>query len=244
MINLEQRAKEIADFLKVPYEDAKWRLEQGFHYNHAKVADDFKANRPASEAQLLEWYRTTHAYIWELSAYHLEPGFNYMGMCEGAAAHLKAENKPSVLVLGDGVGDLSATLSSEGLCPTYHDLSGSKTAAFTMYHLDVPYILTSGWIPMEFNMNNEQNLSLCFDAVIAWDFFEHLTEVEIWTQTVYRILKPGGIFQAQNAFAIGDAEHGDSIPMHLSRNNRFEHDWLPLLESIGFTNLGNGWHQK
>lgn len=237
-MNLEQRAKEISEFLNVPYEDAVWRLQQGFHYNHAKVAEDFKANRPSTDDELLEWYRVTDSYIWELSAYHLEPGFNYMGMCEGAAQHLKANNKSRVLVLGDGVGDLSATLSAAGLCPTYHDLNGSKTAAFAMRFLDVSHVLTNGWSPSLIGLPD------MMEAVIAWDFFEHLTNVEEWVDAVYQTLKPGGIFQAQNAFAIGDEEHGDSIPMHLTRNNRFEHDWVPLLESVGFKDMGNSWWVK
>lgn len=52
--------------------------------------------------------------------------------------------------------------------------------------------------------------------------------------SVFKCLRKGGVFIAQNAFAIGDIEHGNSIPMHLAVNNKYETQWASLLEGIGF----------
>jgi len=240
-MTIDERAQEIADFLNQPIQNVKGRLAQGFHYNHALVADDFREANPTNDDELLEWYRNTTAYIYELTAYHLEEGFNYSGMCDGIAAHLAALGKKRALVLGDGVGTLSLRLAEEGLTPIYNDLAFSKTAEFAINRfdkagLDVKTNLTETWTPT-FRKNN-------VDAIVALDFFEHLTEVETWVQETYKTLREGGQFQAQNAFAIGDDEHGGSIPMHLTRNNRFEHDWIPLLEETGFVDQGNGWWTK
>src|SRR5690242_1407914 len=99
-MDLESRSEQIHMFLGHDLTEVKNRLAQGFHYNHALVAEDFRVVNPQNDDELLEWYRQTDAYIYELSAYHMEDGFNYSGMCDGIAAHLKALDKKRVLVLG------------------------------------------------------------------------------------------------------------------------------------------------
>jgi hypothetical protein len=240
-MDLDQRALDIADFLGCDFPSAKARLESGFIANHHMVADDFRAADPQNDEELLEWYRDTDAYIWELSAYHLDEGYNYFGMCEGIRTHLKSLGKDRVLCLGDGVGDLSAYLAADGFSSIYHDLNDSNTAGFaqSMFAragLEVGTSLTDGWEP-HFRDGG-------YDAIVALDFFEHLTKVEEWANACFEALCGGGQFMAQNAFAIGDDEHGGSIPMHLTRNNRFETDWIPLLEEIGFIRQDSGWFLK
>lgn len=237
MRDIETRAREISNFLNLDYDMVFERISLGFHHNHALVAKDFNDNKTNvnDPESLLDWYRNTDAYIFELTAYHLEEGFNYAGMCEGIVNHCKANNWIDVISLGEGIGDLVFDLKEAGLNPVYHDLDGGKNAAYVKYvDSTIPQILSSGWIP-EFSNNS-------FDAVIALDFFEHLVNVEEWATAVYDMLKTGGGFLAQNAFAIGDAEHGDSIPMHLSVNNKYATTWDSLMKDIGFVeNIGGWW---
>lgn len=242
--SLETRVEEIALVLNVPASSVRERLELGFGRNHVLVAEDFNnAGVDVNDsASLLEWYRTTDAYIYELSAYHLDPGFNYSGMCEGVVNHCTTNEWPRVLCLGDGIGDLSLTLKQAGLEPTYNDLKGSKNALYAkvvsgLYTKDgVPQILTEDWVPT-FPTNY-------YHAVVALDFFEHLVNVDEWVATVYESLRDGGGFLAQNAFGIGDEEHGNSIPMHLSVNNKYEFVWDKLMEDTGFTRNIGGWWVK
>lgn len=233
-MSIDKRAREISEFLKVPEGYAKQRLEKGFHYNHHEVANDFNDARTNVDNadSLLNWYRNTDAYIWELSAYHLDQGFNYSGMCEGIALGLRHSGKNKVLSLGDGIGSLSIRLAEEGLEATYHDLEGGKTANFAQYRFSLEEKLVINTL---FTSSFEPKLgNRAFDAVVALDFFEHVVNVEEWAKAVYDTLKKGGVFIAQNAFAIGDIEHGNSIPMHLAVNNKYETEWFPLLQSIGF----------
>jgi dTDP-4-dehydrorhamnose reductase/SAM-dependent methyltransferase len=240
-MDTRERAREISIFLNENEDEVRERLNKGFHHNHALVAADFNSVKPKDDAALLEWYRLTTAYIYELSAYHLDTGFNYSGMCEGIAQHLKNLGKPRILCLGDGIGDLTMCCLRAGLEPVYNDLFGSMTAEFAQFrfrtHLSEPVNLwlTSDWQPV-FPVDT-------FDAVVALDFLEHVTDVELWTAAIHATLKTGGIFLAQNAFAIGSGEDG-SIPMHLSCNDHWEHDWVPLLESLGFEDCHNGWWEK
>lgn len=236
----------LADFFGIPWAEVDSRLALGFAGLHAKVAEDFRRAAPKTDEELLEWYRQTEAYIWELTAYHLDERFNYAGMCRGIAEHLDRLDKPRVLCLGDGIGDLTLTLWQHGLQPTYHDLQGSKTAEYAIFRLtrliDGPgrdtlrFNMTQDWEP-QFSANQ-------YDAVVALDFFEHLTDVEGWARAVHHALVPGGQFLAQNAFGIGDDEHEGSIPMHLTRNNRYVTDWEPLLRTIGFAKQPSGWWER
>ncbi len=239
----ERRSSEISIFLGVPLKEARERLSQGFHHNHALVAKDFNdsgANVNDADS-LLEWYKTTDAYIWELSAYHLNTDFNYSGMCEGMVNHLTTREKPRVLCMGDGIGDLALAAARGGLDPVYHDLKGSKTADFAQHRFSInqpiEVHLTESFDP---DFPSEE-----YDAVVALDFFEHLVNVEEWVQATYDMLRPDGRFTAQNAFGIGDIEHGNSIPMHLSINNIWVKEWDNLLERIGFERTGEGaWWRK
>lgn len=240
---LPQRAMELELFLGIDFPTAVSKLKQGFHPLHAEVAADFRRSNPVGDDQLLNWYKTTEAYIWELSAYHLDAGFNYSGMCAGIREKLTADGKKDVLVLGDGIGDLTMTLKQADLNAVYHDLDGSRTAEFARFRHklnmgdNAPHTLwTSGWTP-EFGDRQ-------WDAIIALDYFEHLVNVEDWVKAAWRGLRPGGYLMAQNAFAIGDDDHGGSIPMHLTVNNRFERDWIPLLESLGFVHQVSEWWAK
>lgn len=241
-LDVDYRAREIALFFhQVPGQVAQ-RLAEGFQANHHRVAEDFRSAAPGDDDALLAWYTDTDAYVWELSAYHLDAGFNYKGMCAGVAERLTAWGKPDALILGDGIGDLTMTLKASGLRPVYHDLRGSVTANFAQFRFnlafpgDTPTLWTDRW-HAEFGTE-------CWDAIVALDFFEHLTEVEGWVRAAYRSLRHGGFFMAQNAFACGDIEHGGSIPMHLVRNNRYEKDWTPLLEEIGFIHDVTEWWVK
>jgi dTDP-4-dehydrorhamnose reductase/2-polyprenyl-3-methyl-5-hydroxy-6-metoxy-1,4-benzoquinol methylase len=241
----KDRAIELSLFFGTSTEEALNHLNRGFGQAHQEVTLDWHRAAPVTDDDILEWYRRTMTYIWELTAYHLDVGFNYMGMCDGIVNHILVRNCRRVLCVGDGVGDLTMRCADAGLAPIYHDLANSKTAEFAKFRMRRRYgreldtCLTASWDPTEFEPES-------VDTVLALDFFEHVTDVEQWVIALHRALKPGGLFLAQNAFAMGDIEHGGSIPMHLHRNNRFEKDWDPLLESLGFMREqeGGNWRRK
>ena len=238
---MEDRAIELALFFGITLDQAKGKLNEGFGALHNAVADDFRKANPQGDDALLNWYRTTEAYIWELSAYHDDLGFNYTGMCKGIVQRLQSEQGCcDVLALGDGIGDLTLALHVAGFNAVYHDLSESMTARYAMfrhwrktgeYPLGDP---SNGWaFPSGKN----------YDAICSLDFLEHVPNVEEWVRAIFAALKPGGLFCAQNAFACGSGPDG-SIPMHLAVNDRFEHDWDPLLTAVGFEQISSNWYRR
>jgi hypothetical protein len=239
-MNIDNQAELISGFLGISLKDAKDRLSLGFHANHHEVAKDFIDNSTNVDDpnSLLNWYRTTDSYIWELSAYHLEEGFNYKGMCEGISLGLFHSGKKNVLSIGDGIGTLSLRMAEQGIKTTYHDLENSKTANFAQYRfskrpdLDIKTLFTDSFAP---TIGSNK-----FDGVVALDFLEHVVNVDEWALAIFNCLKKNGVFIPNNAFGIGDAEHGNSIPMHLAINNKYEWEWDPMLVRIGFVRHENG----
>lgn len=256
MSDLHSRAREIAAFLGIPEFDAHHRLMAGFEYQHVAINNEYRragittdAAGNADPVQLLNWYRTTTGYVWELTAYHLDAGFNYYGMIGGIIEHLRAFEVRRVLSLGDGIGDLTLALQQAGFEAVYHDLAGSRTAEFARRrNIDAcgefAALLTQGWEPPEAHEE--------FDAVVSLDFMEHVTSVEEWCRFVFRALKPGGLFCSQNAFDCGSGPDG-AIPCHLKVNDKYAHRasetdgralWDVLLAEIGFRQISSNWYRK
>lgn len=207
---------------------------------------------PETEVELLDWYRTTRAYIWELSAYHIDTAiFDYPAMCEGIADTLLVAKIRTVLCLGDGIGDLTLALRRAGLDATYHDLSGSQTARYAAFRY---WNQTGQELPTLFCSNGDSYLGEAeqFGAVCSLDFLEHTLDVESFVKSIYRVLKPGGYLVAQNAFGIG-SEPGGSMPMHQKCNDKWAQavegdagtaQWDALLTSVGFKQLRSQWYVK
>ena len=63
-LTIEDRAREIAAFLAKPYEECLAKLSLGFGPLHNEVTADWKRANPQTDDEILEWYRTTEAYIW------------------------------------------------------------------------------------------------------------------------------------------------------------------------------------
>jgi dTDP-4-dehydrorhamnose reductase/SAM-dependent methyltransferase len=243
---IERRAIELAAFLECPVRQALDTLKAGFVRLHHAVTADFRRANPQSDFELLNWYRNTEAYLWELTAYHCDSGYNYAGMCRGIVERLKAAGARRVLCLGDGTGDLTLAVADADMQATYNDLAGSRIAAFAESRFFMRYgkdwserislLLSPDFappIPADVN----------FDAIVSLDFLEHVPNVEQWVRAIYASLRPGGLFCAQNAFNCGSGYNG-AIPMHLSCNDRFEKDWDPTLSAIGFRQQSSNWYER
>lgn len=233
------RAEELAMFLGISESRAFDKLARGFAALHAEVTEDFHRFGAGENAdKLRDWYRTTESYIWELSAYHDDERFNYAGMCKGIADRIRLEFPYGrVACLGDGIGDMNLAMHSARLGSYYHDLENSRTAEYAAFRY---WRNTGHLMRCQFNFLG----SVCdYEAICAADFLEHVHCVDSWVRAIHTALVPGGLFFAQNAFACGSGPTG-SMPMHLAENDHWEHDWDPLLKSVGFEQIASNWYRK
>lgn len=243
-MNLQRSAREIASFLGISEDAALTKLSLGFGELHRQVAADWRRANPRTEEEILNWYRTTESYIWELAAYHTDPAWNYDGTCIGIGTELRNTGFQRVLCLGDGIGDLTWSLYTQGLNAFYHDLWGSRTMAFAEFVYRertgnlLPVCPTAAFRPIALDIPGHQ-----WDAIVSLDFLEHVPNVEEWTAAIQQALRPGGVLVAQNAFGVGSGAHG-SIPCHLAVNDRFERDWDPTLQRQGFEQMRSQWYRK
>lgn len=239
---LQQRAREISVFTGQPYGKCFDRLARGFNILHEEVSQDFRLCDPKTDEDLLEWYRGTEQYVWELSAYHADRGFSYGLMCDGIATHLKSTGAQRILCLGDGIGDLTLTMLRAGFDATYHDLSDSRTAAFGLARIEMHHgwpkaVLTGGWDPDIIRASGK------YDAVVSLDYLEHVTNVPDWAAVIHDVLNPGGQFCSWDAFGCGSGPDG-AIPMHLARNDRFAKEWESHLAGLGFIQISDDWFRR
>ena len=239
-----QLEQDISLFTGISLKAVRERFGKGFQFNHGLVAQDFRqAVAEYDNEQLIDWYRTTDAYMWELATFHCDPGFNYVGMCKGIADTIKAgtvgeKEFDRVLVLGDGIGTLSGYLVQQGIRAVYHDLANSFTASFAEFRF-----MRHG-IGMETIFGNSFDpIHTDCDCIVALDFFEHLPNVEDWLKACWASLNPGGALIARNAFGQGSGLDG-SIPCHLPCNDEMEAKWDGLLKGIGFEHVINEWYRK
>ena len=240
MNDMEVRSREIALFLCKRNDECLKRLKQGWDTIHNAVSEDWNASNPRTDEEILEWYRRTETYIWELSYYHADPGWNYSGMVSGIVERLRSSGARKVLCLGDGIGDVTLALIRDGFDATYHDLQGSRTAEFAAFR---SWLKLGHYMPTRLSAGWEPDLGTAeWDAIVSLDFLEHVKGVPVWADAIYAALKPGGLFVAQNAYGIGSGPDG-SMPMHLAENDRYEKEWDPLLFSIGFKQLSSNWYQ-
>lgn len=240
----QDRVTELALFFGMRFDEALQKFACGFLHHHENVSKDFRAADTSTHAGLLDWYRRTQAYIWELSVYHEDSGFNYSGMVSGIVERLKSEGAKTVLCLGDGIGDATLAFHRAGMRAVYHDLAGSETARYAAFRFwrqtgeRLPLHLTGDFRPpMELHPYGP------FDAVVSLDFLEHVPNVTEWTDFIRAALKAGGLFCAQNAFGLGSGPQG-SMPMHLAENDRYEKDWDPLLAALNFTQESSNWYRR
>ena len=229
----------ISGFMKMSIAQVLTRLGRGFWNNHVDATNDFvdSGANPLDNDSLIEWYKATDAYIWELGAWHWGDRGKAITAEHQEVFDVCVGTVHDVLVLADGIGTLSMQLRERGLNPTYNDLNGSRTANFAQYRFnyEIPVLLTDSFEP---RLGDPEQ----FDAVIAHAFFEHIPNIPDWLDAIHSVLRPGGLMFVKNDWITGTSADNRTvaIPMHLEANLAVGRDWYSLVPPHGFEHVSGG----
>ena len=124
------------------------------------------------------------------------------------------ENNVSILIFGDGTGNDSLYLASQGYQVDYFDVPGSKTYEFAMKRFDRYGFLGKSIRPLP---NYHACLNREYDVVISFEVLEHIPQPVATIQDIASVLKIQGIALITEDF--GDII--DRLPTHLKANSRY-----------------------
>ncbi|MDO8730221.1 MAG: class I SAM-dependent methyltransferase, partial [Candidatus Omnitrophota bacterium] len=199
-------------------------------YWERKKTADVQAQRKAaagkSDEEVNLYYAETGQYLYELS--YWEATRDKQKWFEVLRQACRKMGRKKVLDFGGGVGGLTLALRSGGVDCDHLDVPGN-TLTYAGWRFAQAGFPARAWeatgpLPKE-----------TYDAVFAWDVFEHLYDLESALDRIRGLLKPGGWLLSKSTFAESEQHH-----IHLEKN-RIYNDirvWNSLLDKQGFNYVG------
>ena len=199
-------------------------------YWQRRKTSDVEAQRRAAQAnnddEVNLYYAETVQYLYELSYWEAtKDKQKWFEVLRKACRKLELRK---VLDFGGGVGGLTIALRSAGIDCDHLDVPGN-TLTYAGWRFTQERYTARAWRAGE-SLPKEM-----YDAVFAWDVFEHLYDLEKTLKEIRGMLKPGGLLISKSTFAESESTH-----IHLEKN-RIYNDmkvWNALLDKAGFNFIG------
>ena len=226
---------DLASFTSFSAEECRTRLAS---YSLSEHAAAWKGADPRAPEAIMDFYKTTDLYIWELMQWHASVHrFPYRAALEDFAVRFpRASGYTRVLDYGSGVGSDSIFLASRGYDMTLVDVPG-PTFEFAKHRfrrrkLKASFVEATSPLP---------ELEGPFDAAVCFDVFEHLPNPVEAARRIVRALRPDGILLEQSTFEASEAH-----PCHLAEGiRRFGNArWRIYLAGLGLDGEGSLMYRK
>ena len=195
---------DLASFTEMTTDDCLERL-RGYSTN--EMADAWRAKNPSSPSEIMEFYRSTDLYVWELMQWHASVARapHWDALYSFVEAHPPSHGFRRVFDFGCGIGTDALFLTERGYEVTAVDVEG-PTFEFARHRfnrrgLNARFVESTSEIPMP---------SEVFDVAVCFDVLEHLSDPLKSAQALIGALRPGGILLQQVAFG-----HNNDRPCHL-----------------------------
>jgi len=171
--------------------------------NHEKVIES-NLHENATETDLNTYYSSTNKYLYELMRW--EASLDKQLEFERIFLFLRKNNIKTVLDFGGGVGGLCIYLSERGITCDYLDIFG-ETFKFAKYRFE----------KRKYNIKMFNALEKwpdhSYQAVIAYDVLEHLTNLEEIIKKISSIIDKTGFLLHKSSFSGGG--------IHLKENEAY-----------------------
>ena len=192
----------------------------------ADVQAQRKAAAGKSDEEVNLYYSETGQYLYELS--YWEATRDKQKWFEVLRQACRKMGRKKVLDFGGGVGGLTLALRAGEIDCDHLDVPGN-TLTYAGWRFAQAGFPARAWeatgpLPKE-----------TYDAVFAWDVFEHLYDLENALGRIRGLLRPGGWLVSKSTFAESEQHH-----IHLKKN-RIYNDirvWNSLLDKQGFDYVG------
>ncbi len=220
--------EDLASFTGMDPEECLARLHA---YSAAELADAWRRAAPKSSSEILEFYRSTDLYIWDLMQWHASAERQpYWEALSYFVEHYPPQaGWARVYDFGCGVGTDGLYLASSGYRVTLVDVDG-PAFRFARHRLE-RHGLKATFIASRPPLPEPDAL---YDAVVCFDVFEHLPDPLEAARRLVGALRPGGLCIQQGTF--GD---GGDHPCHLAGGvRRFAGlRWHIHLAGLGLKNV-------
>ena len=201
---------DIAEFDGVTRRQCLERLRTGLSSN----AELWARTSPATPEEVLDFYRRSPHYIYELAWWHMtrkQRAFRkyVISLCK----------KGKILDWGGGIGILSMELARRGFSVTYADLQG-KTADFAQW------LFKKRGSLVDVKIIGRDGLDI-YDTIVCLETIEHVPDPLATLALLRRHTAPGGRLIISGLMAQTEPSH----PMHIARVSEAD------LAACGFTKI-------
>lgn len=227
-INLPMGFTEIADeiqrFTDLPRDDIERRLwlEALMNgYNIVQQGKQLGITPHRYDEKMERLYKEADGFIFETMAFWSSPlrmSWIYQALSRIQAYAERTGRAPGelrILIFGDGTGNDSLYLASNGLTVDYFDIPGSKTYDFASRRFEHYQQLGKG---IRLVSDYAECLQRQYDVIVSFEVLEHLTDPAQAIKEWSGMVTPGGIALVTESFA---AVSGN-LPTHLAANLRYD----------------------
>jgi SAM-dependent methyltransferase len=200
----EDDLEDLATFFGMTRAECLNRLRE---YSLREMADAWRQANPRTPDEILDFYRKTELYIWELMQWHASVARTayWQALAHVATHYPPANGYARVYDFGCGVGTDALFLATRGYDVTLVDVEG-PTFRFAQHRfrrrgLTARYVMSLSPVPQP---------DAIYDISICFDVFEHLPDPLAAARSLITALRPHGLLLQCGSF--GDA--GDQ-PCHL-----------------------------
>lgn len=223
-LTFNEIADEIARFTTLPrpeVEERLWHEALMTGFNVVQQAKRLEVTPNRYDERMERLYREGDGFIFETMAFWSSPMRlcwiqQALGRIQQHAATLAVPLAAlKVLIFGDGSGNDSLYLASNGLAIDYFDIPGSKTFDFACDRFD-HYGVRDGAVRVI------TDLASCtasqYDVVLSFEVLEHLTDPITAIRDLAGALKPGGLALITESFGVVSL----NLPTHLESNRKLD----------------------
>lgn len=184
----------------------------------------FNQQSQLSKENVEQFYKQCKYYLYELPLWNAEtnrPAYLYLII----KSYLKKYGCHKVLDFGGGTGDLCLELAQRDLDVTYCDI-GEHVFNFARWRFERRKLKV--YMVKSLDVLEDQS----FDAVISFDCFEHLKDLQKFVMRLASLVRSGGLLITSDAFSGGG--------VHLEENQKYGNfqNLNSLMNSVGLIFIG------